>query len=267
MGEEKKEEEKKDEVKDEGKKKEEQKEKKVEEPPEIVLKVDMHCEACARKVARALKGFQGVEEVTTDSKARKVVVKGKAADPLKIYERLKKKTRRKVVLISPLPEPPEQNNQDPSPPPKEEKMEPPPVVTVVLSIRMHCEACAQALQKRVLKIRGVESVETNVATSQVIVKGIVDPTELISDVYKKTGKQAFIVKGEEKKKEEEKKEEVNKEEEKKEEEKKEEKKDDDEEEKAYTNRNEYWPSKSYLEYACCAPEMFSEDNPNACYVM
>lgn len=30
-----------------------------EEAKEIVLKVDMHCEACARKVARALKGFQG----------------------------------------------------------------------------------------------------------------------------------------------------------------------------------------------------------------
>lgn len=34
-------------------------EKKNEEPPEIVLKVDMHCEACARKVARSLKGFEG----------------------------------------------------------------------------------------------------------------------------------------------------------------------------------------------------------------
>lgn len=34
-------------------------EKKDEEPPEIVLKVDMHCEACARKVAKALKGFEG----------------------------------------------------------------------------------------------------------------------------------------------------------------------------------------------------------------
>lgn len=34
-------------------------EKKEEEPQEIVLKVDMHCEACARKVARALKGFEG----------------------------------------------------------------------------------------------------------------------------------------------------------------------------------------------------------------
>ena len=42
-------------------KKEEEKkhEKKEEENPEILLKVDMHCEACARKVARALKGFEG----------------------------------------------------------------------------------------------------------------------------------------------------------------------------------------------------------------
>lgn len=44
-------------------KKEEKKEevKKEEPPPEIVLKVDMHCEACARKVARALKGFEGTD--------------------------------------------------------------------------------------------------------------------------------------------------------------------------------------------------------------
>ncbi|CDP04522.1 unnamed protein product [Coffea canephora] len=40
---------------EEGDKKEEKKE---EEVQEIVLKVDMHCEACARKVTRALKGFQ-----------------------------------------------------------------------------------------------------------------------------------------------------------------------------------------------------------------
>ena len=41
---------------EEGDKKEEKKE---EEVQEIVLKVDMHCEACARKVTWALKGFQG----------------------------------------------------------------------------------------------------------------------------------------------------------------------------------------------------------------
>jgi len=50
-----KEEEKKEETTEEKK----QEEKKDEEPPEIVLKVDMHCEACARKVAKALKGFEG----------------------------------------------------------------------------------------------------------------------------------------------------------------------------------------------------------------
>ncbi|XP_021678372.1 heavy metal-associated isoprenylated plant protein 7 isoform X2 [Hevea brasiliensis] len=254
MGE--KEEEKKEEVKEE--------EKKEEEPAEIVLKVDMHCEACARKVARALKGFEGVEEVTTDSKASKVVVKGKAADPVKVCERLQKKSGRKVELISPLPKPQEENKQEnkEEAPKEEKKEEPPAVVTVVLSVRMHCEACAQVLQKRVRKIQGVESVETDLANSQVIVKGVVDPTKLVDDVYKKTRKQASIVKDEEKK-----------EEEKKEEEKKEEgeKKDGEEgkgeeDKKSDIKRSEYWSSKSYLEYVY-DPEIFSDENPNACSVM
>lgn len=33
-------------------------------PPEIVLKVYMHCEGCARKVRRSLKGFQGEVELS-----------------------------------------------------------------------------------------------------------------------------------------------------------------------------------------------------------
>lgn len=56
---EKKEEGKKEENKEEKKEEEKKEENKNEEPPEIVLKVDMHCEACARKVAKALKGFEG----------------------------------------------------------------------------------------------------------------------------------------------------------------------------------------------------------------
>lgn len=43
----------------EEKKDDEKKEEEGGAAQEIVLKVDMHCEACARKVARALKGFQG----------------------------------------------------------------------------------------------------------------------------------------------------------------------------------------------------------------
>ena len=55
--------------------------------------------------------YTGVEEVTTDSKASKVVVKGKTADPTKVCERLQKKSGRKVELISPLPKPPEENKE------------------------------------------------------------------------------------------------------------------------------------------------------------
>lgn len=55
--EEKKEEEKKSE--EGGNSEEKKEEEKKDEPQEIVVKVDMHCEACARKVARSLKGFQG----------------------------------------------------------------------------------------------------------------------------------------------------------------------------------------------------------------
>lgn len=47
-----------------------------------------------------------MEEVTTDCKAHKVVVKGKKAaeDPLKVVERVQKKTGRKVELLTPLPQ-------------------------------------------------------------------------------------------------------------------------------------------------------------------
>jgi hypothetical protein len=62
-----------------------------------------------------------VEEVTTDSKASKVVVKGKKADPIKVCERLRKKNGRKVELISPLPKPPEENKEENKDPPKEEE--------------------------------------------------------------------------------------------------------------------------------------------------
>lgn len=65
----------------------------------------------------------GVEEVTTDGKASKVVVKGKAADPIKVCERLQKKSGRKVEIISPLPKPAEENKEENKEPKEEEKKE------------------------------------------------------------------------------------------------------------------------------------------------
>ncbi|MCI23720.1 translation initiation factor IF-2-like, partial [Trifolium medium] len=94
-------------------------------PAEIVLKVFMHCEGCARKVRRSLKDFPGVEDVITDCKSHTVVVKGEKADPLKVVERIQKKSHRKVELLSPIPNPPEEEKivEEEKPAPEEDKKE------------------------------------------------------------------------------------------------------------------------------------------------
>ncbi|XP_009394312.2 heavy metal-associated isoprenylated plant protein 7-like [Musa acuminata AAA Group] len=237
-----------------------------EEPPEIVLKVDMHCEGCARKVERSLRRFEGVEDVKTDCKSRTVVIKGKAADPAKICERIQKKTGKKVELISPLPKPPEEEEkkEEAEAPPEETKEEPKPI-TVILKVRMHCERCAQVLQKRIKKMDGVESVATDLASSQVIVTGFIDPETLAANVHRRTRKQASIVPEEEKKEEEGEKKDDNGDKEKMREE--EEEKKEEEGMKDDISKYEYWPSsRDYVEYAY-TPQTFSDENPNACSVM
>ncbi|KAJ0981928.1 hypothetical protein J5N97_010183 [Dioscorea zingiberensis] len=257
MGEEQKEEEKKEDVKEE--------EKKEEQDQEIVLRVDMHCEGCAKKVAKALRGFEGVEEVKTDSKARLVVVKGKAADPVKVCERVQRKTGRKTELISPIPKPPEEDNKEEAKDVPQEEKEEPKAITVILKVRMHCESCAQFLHKRIKKLEGVESVVTDMSNNQITVTGFIDPEKLVDYVSKRTKRQALIVKGEE---EEKKEEEKGEEQEKKEDD---EKKGEDDEKKIELQKYEHWSSPGYyhIEYAYDhpPPQIFSDENPNACFVM
>lgn len=115
---------------------------------------------------------------------------------------------------------------------------------------------------------GVESVETNLGNGQVTVKGVVDPEKLVDEVYKKTRKAVSIVKDEEKKEEENKKEEE-KEGEKKDNEGGNGEDEDEDEKKLDIKRSEYWTSKYYLEYAYDPPpdQFFSDENPNACFIM
>ncbi|CAI0446500.1 unnamed protein product [Linum tenue] len=241
-------------------------------PQEIVLKVYMHCEGCARKVRRCLKGFDGVEDVMTDCKTSKVVVKGEKADPLKVLDRIQRKSHRQVELISPIPKPPSEDDkkkaEDEKPKPPQDP--PPPVITVVLQVYMHCEACAMEIKKRILRMKGVESAEADLKSSQVTVKGVLEAEKLVEYVHKRTGKHALIVKQEPEKKEESKGgDEGGKE-------SKEEKKGDDaaadvggEEKDKKVKRDEYiyYPPRSAMELYAYPPQIFSDENPNACAVM
>lgn len=111
---------------------------------------------------------------------------------------------------------------------------------------------------------------TDLSNDKVIVKGIIEPQTLADYVKKRTGKQASIVKDEEKKEEGVKKDEEKKEEPKdssKDPEKNEEEgKEDDDRNRIDIKRSEYWPSKYYMEYSY-PPQIFSDENPNACSVM
>ncbi|CAI8599069.1 unnamed protein product [Vicia faba] len=276
-------------------------------PAEILLKVFMHCEGCARKVRRCLKNFPGVEGVITDCKTHEVVVKGEKADPVKVVERIQMKSRRKVELVSPIPSPPEEEKvaeeeEKPAPPEEEKKEEPqivqPEIVTSVLKVHMHCEACAEEIKKRILKMKGVESVETDVEKMEVTVKGVYDPATLVEYVHKRFGKQAMIVNEEKVDEEAKAKEEKNEEKSEEVEEKKEEvenkaKPEENPEGEIVVQekkveeemkKNEYYynpPMDLYAQppiaYPAChsyyqtylppAPQIFSDENPNACTVM
>eukprot|EP01018_Ginkgo_biloba_P032300 Gb_19281 [translate_table: standard] len=228
-------------------KKGEKKEEKKEEIITVVMKVYMHCEGCAGQVEKCLKGYEGVEYVEVDMKNNKVTVKGKV-EAKKICERVEKKSRKKTELISPLPKKddgkkPEAKEQKP----EEKKEKQPTVVTVVVKVLMHCEACAQKLKRIVLKMKGVHSAEPDFKTQKFTVKGTIDPKDLVEYIYKKAKKRAEIVPP-----------------------KKEEKKGDDgkggDQKKEDGKKSEDAAPKYVIEYVH-APQLFSDENPNACSIM
>ncbi|KAA8528946.1 hypothetical protein F0562_033566 [Nyssa sinensis] len=137
----------------------------------IVLGVYMHCQGCANKVVKCLGGFDGVEEIEIDVKNHKVTVKGKNADPTKVAERLRKKIHKHVELISPIPKAKKEEK-------KEAKKEEPKVVEVLLKIYMHCENCEREIKHCIHKMKGVQTVETDMGKSQVTVRGVFDTKKL-----------------------------------------------------------------------------------------
>lgn len=75
--------------------------------------------------------FAGVEDVMTDCKTSKVVVKGEKADPLKVLARVQRKSHRQVELISPIPPPP-----PPEEPKKPEEKEAPKAEEKIVEVNL-----------------------------------------------------------------------------------------------------------------------------------
>ncbi|KAJ6829815.1 heavy metal-associated isoprenylated plant protein 9-like [Iris pallida] len=187
-----KKEEKAEEKKEEAAKAEEKKEEaaKPSPPQPIVLSMDLHCVGCAKKIERCIMRCKGVEEVETDMNQNKVTVKG-MADPQALCARIQKKTMRTAKVLSPLP-PPEAVAADSAASP-EVAAQASGMTTVELQVNMHCEACAQQLQRKILKMKGVQTAETDLSSGKVKVTGTMTAERLVVDIYRRTGKLASVI--------------------------------------------------------------------------
>ncbi|KAK9733374.1 hypothetical protein RND81_04G063600 [Saponaria officinalis] len=171
----------------------------------VVLKLDMHCEGCAKKVRKSIRNFPGVESLKTDCATNKMTVTGKV-NPIKIKERVEEKTKKTVELVSPQPPKAvkeggngggsgekksgdkkldekklegkidEKKSED-----KKEKEKPkePTVSTVQLKTRVHCEGCANKIKRIVSKCDGVQDVNVDLQKDLIIAKGTMNMTDLL----------------------------------------------------------------------------------------
>ncbi|CAL9757024.1 unnamed protein product [Musa acuminata subsp. burmannicoides] len=177
--------------KQEEEKKEEKAEEKKEEakpspPPPIVLSVALHCVGCAKKIKKSILKCRGVESVEVDMKQNQVTVKG-VVDPQVLCSRIQERTTRKAIVLSPL-SPAEGDSKPEAVPSQVSGM-----ATVELLVNMHCEACAEQLKRRILKMRGVQTADTDLSTGKVTVTGTMDGEKLVEYISRRTGKLASII--------------------------------------------------------------------------
>ncbi|XP_022844543.1 heavy metal-associated isoprenylated plant protein 9-like [Olea europaea var. sylvestris] len=260
------------EVKQEEAKPEQKKEEKMEEkkeepkpPSPLVLFVELHCVGCARKIERSILKIRGVEGVVVDMEKNQVTIM-RVVDAQAVCDKIIKKTKRSVEVLSPSPVSEDKNM------PEIVALQTSKITTVELNVKMHCLACARQLKRKILKLKGVQTAETEFSSGKVKVTGTMDANELVDYVYKSTRKQAKIVPKPEGKKEEEKPVEEAKQDIRKEE-KTEENKNDligeeemnfRDEESMHKLMHYYQPF--YVVETIPSPQLFSDENPNACCI-
>ncbi|PNY17736.1 heavy metal transport/detoxification domain-containing protein [Trifolium pratense] len=164
----------------------------------MILKVHMHCDGCASKITKYLHSIKGVETVKTESETGKVTVTGKV-DPTKVRDNLAEKTKKKVELISPQPKKEKENNKKENEPnnnksdDKKTKDNKELITTSVLKMVLHCQGCIDKIEKIVMKTKGVIDMKIDKEKNNVTVKGTMDVKGLVENLSEKLKKKVEVV--------------------------------------------------------------------------
>ncbi|KAI0500538.1 hypothetical protein KFK09_018752 [Dendrobium nobile] len=177
----------------------------VDGPIIVVLKVEMHCEDCAMQVRRSVKGLKGVEAAASDILESKLTVIGKV-DPLELRGHVESKTHKKVELIYPATIAVKKEAEGhvgvkAEKPDKEKDLKNadgnrpngPSATSVVLKVQLHCKGCTQRIIKQIYKIKGVDSVSVDSAKDLVTVNGTMDVKNLPGFLTAKLRKTVEVV--------------------------------------------------------------------------
>ncbi|KAL2328567.1 hypothetical protein Fmac_021994 [Flemingia macrophylla] len=156
----------------------------------LVLKVLMHCDACASDIVQHLRAFQGVEAVKAETDSGKVTVAGNV-DPTKVRDYLEKKSGKKVQILSPQPEKEKQNEAKPNN--KSDKKSKEVVTTAVLKVALHCQGCQDKIRKVMKKTKGVQKMVMDEEKDTVTVEGTMDVKALTGKLMNKLKREVVVV--------------------------------------------------------------------------
>lgn len=166
-----------------------------------VYKLDMHCEGCAKKVKKAARNLEGVDDVKADCAANKLTVTGKV-DAAGVREKLEQKIKKKVELVSAPPKKDGGGDKKPAEKKEEKKDEKkaeaekpakPKETTLLLKIKLHCDGCINKMRKIIKKFDGVEKVDIDAAKDQVAVKGTMNVKDLVPYLKEKLKRTVDVV--------------------------------------------------------------------------
>ncbi|KAI3918163.1 hypothetical protein MKX01_041483 [Papaver californicum] len=196
----------------------------------VVYKVNLHCHA-------------GVQIVDVDIESSEIKVKGRI-NPTLVHEEVIRISKKKFGMVVLQPKVGEMKVS----------------TTTTLKVHLHCSKCENDLMSRLLKLKDVYGVRSDLQAQTLTVEGTMESHKLVEYIQKKVGKHAEIVTFEV---EEKKAKEVKIIETKKISEEAEAKKIE-----IKVNKEMASTSVPYVvHYVNYAPQWFSDENPNACCVM
>ncbi|XP_011093976.1 heavy metal-associated isoprenylated plant protein 4 [Sesamum indicum] len=210
-----------------------------------VYKAYLHCPKCAHDIQKPLLRIPGVHSVDVKFEKGEITVKG-GIDAKKIHARLQKWSKKKVELISETKS-------------KEEVKAKEAIKKITMKAYLHCDQCEREVRRRLLMHKGIHNVTTDTKAQSITVEGVMEQEKLITYMRERVHKYAEIVQEKKVEKKETVKVEVKS-------------ADGDKvvEEFKEVKKVEVKTKEAevpYFIHYVYAPQLFSDENPNACSIL